>query len=80
MTPARTSSSRPPCSPLEVARMALARTRRLDADFEVYVQFGRTVAIKVFAREVESVMVSEPRGLGVRAIRGGRLATPSPPI
>jgi len=53
--------------------MALARTRRLDADFELYVQFGRTVAIKIFAREVESITVSEPRGLGVRAVRGGRL-------
>jgi PmbA protein len=73
MTPARTSTGRPPLSPLEAARMALARTRRLDADFELYVQFGRTVAIKIFAREVESVTVSEPRGLGVRAVRGGRL-------
>ena len=42
--------------------------RRLDADFELYVQFGRTVAIKIFAREVESITVSEPRGLGVRAV------------
>jgi PmbA protein len=37
----------------------------------VYVQSGRTVAIKVFDGEVESISVAQPRGLGVRAIRGG---------
>jgi PmbA protein len=42
-------------------------------DLEVYVQYGRTVDIKVFGREVESVTVAEPRGLGVRAISGGRV-------
>jgi len=45
----------------------------VDADLEVYVQFGRTVTVKVFGREVESVTVGEPRGLGVRAMREGRV-------
>jgi PmbA protein len=35
---------------------------------EAFVQFGRTVEIKVYGREIESVTVAEPRGMGVRAI------------
>ncbi|NLV72274.1 MAG: TldD/PmbA family protein [Actinobacteria bacterium] len=62
-----------PASPLQVARTVLARGRRVGADLEVYVQFGRTVNIKVFGREVEAVAVAEPRGLGVRAVRDGRV-------
>ncbi|MBN1322302.1 MAG: TldD/PmbA family protein [Thermoleophilia bacterium] len=60
-------------SPLQTARWALGRGRRLDADLEVYVQHGRTVEVKAFQGEVESASVAEPRGLGVRAVRGGRV-------
>jgi len=59
-------------SPLQVARTALARGRSVGADLEIYVQYARTVNIKVFSRDVESMTVAEPRGLGVRAVRGGR--------
>jgi len=60
-------------APSKVARSALERGRRLGVDLEVYVEFGRTVAVKTYGREVESVTVAEPRGLGVRAIRDGRV-------
>jgi PmbA protein len=57
----------------DIAHKALDRGRRLGADLEVYVQSGRTVAIKVYAGEVESISVAQPRGLGVRAVRKGRV-------
>jgi PmbA protein len=60
-------------TPLSVARTALERGRRLGVELEVYVEFGRTVAVKTYGREVESVTVAEPRGLGVRAVRDGRM-------
>jgi len=60
-------------SPLRLARAALARGRSIGAELEAYVQFGRTVNIKVFGGEVESVTVAEPRGLGIRAVREGRM-------
>jgi PmbA protein len=60
-------------APLKLARDALARGRSVGADLEIYVQYGRTVHIKVFRREVESVTVAEPRGLGIRAVRDGRM-------
>ena len=59
-------------SPLEVARMTLAMSGGLGAEVEAYVERGRTVSIKTFGGEVESVTVAEPSGLGVRAIREGR--------
>lgn len=59
--------------PLELARAALARGRRLNAELEVFVQRAKTVQIKTFNREVESISVAEPRGMGVRAIRDGRV-------
>lgn len=59
--------------PLDVARSALACGRGLGAELEVYVQRSRTVQIKTFKGEVESVSVAEPRGMGVRAIRHGRV-------
>lgn len=59
-------------SPLEVARMALALSGGLGAEVEAYVERGRTVSIKTFGGEVESVTVAKPSGLGVRAIREGR--------
>jgi PmbA protein len=65
-------TGRPLLSPLEVARVALARGRGIEADLEAYVEIGRTVEIKVYARDVESVTVAEPRGIGIRAIREGR--------
>jgi PmbA protein len=58
--------------PLEVAELAVARAAGLKADVEAYVQFGRTVAVKVFGRAVESIAVAEPRGIGIRAVRDGR--------
>lgn len=60
-------------SPLQIARWALDRGRRLEADLEIYVQRGRTVEVKVFQGEVEAASVAEPGGLGVRAVRGGRV-------
>jgi len=60
-------------SPLDLAREALARGRHLGAELEVFVQRARTVQIKIFNREVESISVAEPRGMGVRAIRDGRV-------
>ena len=60
-------------SPLSVAKRALDRGRRLGVDLEAYVQFGRTVTVKTFGREVESVSSAEPRGLGVRAVSGERV-------
>ena len=65
-------SSRPERSPLRVARQALARAGSVKADVEAYVEYGRTVTVKVFGGEVESITVAEPRGLGVRAIQEGR--------
>ena len=58
-------------SPLQIARRALDRGRRLGADLEVYFQAGRTATIKVYGGEVESVSMAEPRGLGVRAVQEG---------
>jgi PmbA protein len=72
MTTARAKSEQSQRSPLEIAREVLARSRRIEADLEAYVQFGRTVTIKTFAREVESVTVAEPRGVGIRAVNEGR--------
>jgi PmbA protein len=60
-------------SPLTIARKALDRGRRLGAELEVYLQIGRTVNIKVFGGEVESISVAQPRGLGVRSVRDGRV-------
>ncbi len=66
------SGSGLPGTPLTVARAALEAGRRLGVGLEVYVEFGRTVAIKTYGREMESVTVAEPRGVGVRAVDGGR--------
>jgi PmbA protein len=60
-------------SPLTVARAALDRGRGLGVELEAYVQFGRTVTVKTFGREVESVSTAAPRGLGVRALRDRRV-------
>jgi len=60
-------------SPLQIARRALDRGSRLGADLEIYFQAGRTVGIKVYGGEVESISVAQPRGLGVRAIRKGQV-------
>ena len=60
-------------SPLAVAKRALDRGRRLGADLEVYCEMGRTASIKVYGGEVESISVAQPSGLGVRAVRAGRV-------
>ena len=60
-------------SPLQIARRALDRGHRLGADLEIYFQAGRTASIKVYGGEVESISVAQPRGLGVRAVRKGRV-------
>jgi PmbA protein len=65
-------SARPGINPRHTARRALDRGHRLGADLEIYVQEGSTASIKVFAGEVESISVAQPRGLGVRAIKAGR--------
>ena len=59
-------------SPMEVARTAVRMGHDRGTDVEAYVEYGRTVTVKTFGREVESVTVAEPRGLGVRAVRDGR--------
>jgi PmbA protein len=59
-------------TPLDIAKLAVKRGRGLNADVEAYVQFGRTVSVKVFGGAVESVTVAEPRGVGIRAVRDGR--------
>jgi PmbA protein len=66
------SGVRATLAPVEVGRQVIALGRGLKAELEAYVQSGRTVTVKVYGREVESVSVAEPRGLGVRAVRGGR--------
>ncbi len=70
MNPSRGMSGE--ASPLQIARRALDRGRRLGADLEMYSQAGRTAAIKVYGGEVESIAVAQPRGLGVRAIKKGQ--------
>jgi PmbA protein len=57
---------------LDTAREALARAACLPGEVEVFAEESRTTAIKVYAREVESVVTAESRGLGVRYIEGGR--------
>jgi PmbA protein len=71
MKPRSGMSSR--SSPLQIARGALDRGRGLGADLEIYSQAGRTIAIKVYGGEVESISVAQPRGLGVRAVKKGRV-------
>jgi PmbA protein len=58
---------------LDLARATLRRGHHVGADLEVYVQSGRTVAVKVFDGQVESISVAQPSGLGVRAAREGRV-------
>jgi PmbA protein len=60
-------------SPLHIARRALDRGGRLGADLEVFYQAGKTASVKVYGGEVESISVAQPRGLGVRAVRKGRV-------
>jgi PmbA protein len=60
-------------APLEIARRTLDRGGRSPAELEIFFQEGRTTSIKVYQGKVESVSVAQPRGLGVRAIRDGRL-------
>lgn len=59
-------------APLAVARAAMERGPGLGFELEIYVEFGRTVTVKTYGREVESVTVAEPRGMGVRAVRDGQ--------
>jgi len=60
-------------SPLEVAKSVLERGRRLHAELEVYVSYGRTLEIRTFGGELEAVVRAEPRGVGIRALAGGRM-------
>ncbi len=62
-----------PGTPLDVARRTIERGRHLGVGLEVFVEFGRTVTVKTYGREVESVTVAEPQGVGVRAVREGRI-------
>jgi PmbA protein len=73
MSPGNTSKGLFSASPLSIARETLVRGRRLGVELEVYVQFGRTLTVKTFGREVESVVAAEPRGVGVRALRDQRV-------
>lgn len=73
MTGVGSSSGWSSRTPLSVARAAMERGRRLGVGLEIYVEFGRTVMVKTYGREVESVTVAEPRGLGVRAVHDRRV-------
>ena len=57
---------------LDVARAALAAGRGLPGQIEVYVEHSQTTSIKVYDREVESIVTGEPRGVGVRYVHEGR--------
>ena len=59
-------------TPLQIAREVVERAACLDAEVEAYVEMSRTVTVKVFGGQVESVTVAEPRGVGIRAVKGGR--------
>ena len=72
MTREPIDSGRSPGTPLDVAESVVERARSLKAEVEAYVQFGRTVTVKVFGGGVESVTVAEPRGVGIRAVRDGK--------
>ncbi len=60
-------------SPLDICRLAVERGAGVGAAIEAYAEVGRTVTIKAYRGEAESVSVAEPRGLGIRAVAGGRV-------
>jgi len=57
---------------LHEAKRILDRATRLSGELEIYLQESQTTAIKVYAREIESVVTGRPRGVGVRYFVGGR--------
>ncbi|MCX8033508.1 MAG: TldD/PmbA family protein [Thermoleophilia bacterium] len=59
-------------SALAIAKAVLTSADKTRADFEAYVTLARTVEIKAYGGRVESLLVAEPRGVGVRAMRDGR--------
>ncbi len=61
-----------PQSPLRWPAGRWSARLGLRVDIEAYVEFGRTVSVKVFAGAVESASVAEPQGIGVRAIGQGK--------
>jgi len=57
---------------LTLGRRFLAATPALPGDVELYLQRSRTTSIKVYAREVESLVTGAPTGVGVRYVHEGR--------
>lgn len=57
---------------IDIGRLALSLGSGLPGEIEVYVQHAQTTSIKVYGREVESVVTGEPRGVGIRCVHGGR--------
>ncbi|NLE73843.1 MAG: TldD/PmbA family protein [Actinobacteria bacterium] len=58
---------------LDVGRRVVAVAEGMGGDIEAYVEHSLTTTIKVYEGKPESIVVAEPRGLGVRFIREGRL-------
>ena len=57
---------------LAIARSVLDRTAGLPGEFEVFAQEARTTTIKAYARQVESVVAGEPRGVGLQYVHAAR--------
>jgi PmbA protein len=57
---------------LDTARAALGLAAGLSGEIEVYAEESRTTSIKVYAREVESLVAAGSRGLGVRYLEASR--------
>ena len=66
---------RPEADLLALAREWVERGSALagkGVDLEVFVQEHRGMTVKAFGGEVEGLRYSHSRGVGVRALRGGR--------
>jgi len=57
---------------LTLGRRFLAATPALPGEVELYLERSRTTSIKVYAREVESLVTGAPSGVGVRYVHEGR--------
>ena len=57
---------------LDIARAALVLAGSLPGEVETCVQHTHTTSVKVYGREVESLVTADSRGLGVRYLEAGR--------
>jgi len=57
---------------LSLGRRFLAATPALPGEVELYLERSRTTSIKVYARQVESLVTGAPSGVGVRYVLDGR--------